>query len=407
MEWWIQVGVATGTFLDQHGLLAAFVLILIEEAGVPVPVPGDILMLLLGVRVRQGQVSVWQAILVPEAATIVGATLLYTVAARAGYGLVHRYGRFLHLSPTRLERAERWLRRHGPAAVLAGRLAPGLRIATALVCGVLAVPARQFVPAMSLGALLYISVYVGLGYWLGPVVLTVLEGLHLPLGLLGSLVPLIAVFVWTVRARRGLAALPPLGTQQTASREGLRAGAIAGGLATIGSLLLLNVLVHLAGGLAFLAPGSLFERTAAQLAGALARDVGPVVLALTVVAVLGVGVLWGALYGAWGERWVWPWLPDWGKGVGFAVLPWFSALFLVLPLLGGEPLGAPIQATVAGSETVRHLTYGALLGLIYPIFMADRAANLPSAVAIATPPATQRPADPSVMRTQAEDFGDH
>jgi len=140
MEWLAQVRLASETFLDQHGLLAAFVLILIEEAGVPIPVPGDILMLLLGVRARQGLVPVWQAILVPEAATVLGAMLLYMVSARAGHGLVHRYGRFLHLSPTRLERAERCLRRHGPIAVVAGRLVPGLRIATALVCGVLAVP---------------------------------------------------------------------------------------------------------------------------------------------------------------------------------------------------------------------------------------------------------------------------
>jgi len=394
MEWLAQVRLASETFLDQHALLAAFVLILIEEAGVPIPVPGDILMLLLGVRARQGLVPVWQAILVPEAATVLGAMLLYTVSARAGYGLVHRYGRFLHLSPTRLERAERWLRRHGPIAVVAGRLVPGLRIATALVCGVLAVPVRQFVPAMSLGGLLYISLYVGLGYWFGPVVLSVLEDLHLPLGLLGSLVPLIVLIGWTLRARRGVGTIPPVGMRPTTHGERLRAGAVAGGVATIASLLLLNVLVHLAGGLAFLAPGSLFERTAEQLATALARDVGPLLLALTVVAVLAVGVLWGALYGVWGERWVWPWLPDWCKGVGFAILPWVSSLFVVLPFLGGQPLGTSMQGAVGATETVRHLAYGALLGLVYPVLVASRPSDIPGAAAVA-PPTSARPADPS------------
>jgi membrane protein DedA with SNARE-associated domain len=34
-------------------LLSAFVLLLLEEAGVPLPVPGDVLMLLVGVRVHQ------------------------------------------------------------------------------------------------------------------------------------------------------------------------------------------------------------------------------------------------------------------------------------------------------------------------------------------------------------------
>ena len=43
---------------------------------------------------------------------------------------------------------------------------PGLRIVTAVACGVFEVPFRVFFPAMSLGALLYILVYTLLGYFL-------------------------------------------------------------------------------------------------------------------------------------------------------------------------------------------------------------------------------------------------
>ena len=42
VDWWTEVGLATSSFLDRHGLLAAFVFLLIEEGGVPVPVPGEI-----------------------------------------------------------------------------------------------------------------------------------------------------------------------------------------------------------------------------------------------------------------------------------------------------------------------------------------------------------------------------
>ena len=37
MGWWDEVRVALQGFLDQHGVLAGFLMILIEEAGVPVP----------------------------------------------------------------------------------------------------------------------------------------------------------------------------------------------------------------------------------------------------------------------------------------------------------------------------------------------------------------------------------
>src|ERR1041385_5234144 len=159
VDWWTEVGLATSSFLDRHGLLAAFVFLLIEEAGVPVPVPGDFLMLYLGVRAGEGHMQLWEAIAVMELATVIGATFLYTIARLAGRGLVYRYGRFIRLTPERLDSAESWLTKHGSRAVFLGRLVPGLRIVTAVACGVFQVPATVYVPSMALGALLYISVY--------------------------------------------------------------------------------------------------------------------------------------------------------------------------------------------------------------------------------------------------------
>src|SRR5215216_7231786 len=142
MDWWTEVAQTTASFLDRHGLLAAFVVLLVEEAGVPVPVPGDFLMLYLGVRAGEGRVPLWQAIVVMELATVLGATILYVAARLAGRGLVYRYGRFIRLTPERLDGAERWLTQHGTRAIFLGRLVPGLRIVTAVACGVFSIPAR-------------------------------------------------------------------------------------------------------------------------------------------------------------------------------------------------------------------------------------------------------------------------
>src|SRR5438477_9674367 len=204
VDWWTEVGLATSSFLEQHGLLAAFVFLLIEEAGVPVPVPGDVLMLILGVHARQGFVPLWQAIAATWLGTLIGSTFLYFAARMAGRGLVYRYGRFIRLTPERLDRAERWLKQHGTRAVFLGRLVPGLRIVTAVACGVFDVPFAVFFPAMSLGALLYILVYTLLGYFFGRPVLRLLEAVHIPFALLGSLVPLALFLFWTIRARQGL-----------------------------------------------------------------------------------------------------------------------------------------------------------------------------------------------------------
>ncbi len=66
-------------------------------------------MLLLGVHASQGRVPLWQALLVKELATLLGATALYLLASRGGRALVFRHGRYIHLTPERLAQAERWL----------------------------------------------------------------------------------------------------------------------------------------------------------------------------------------------------------------------------------------------------------------------------------------------------------
>ena len=84
MDWLTHILPIVAAFLDQHGLLSAFVLLLLEEAGVPLPVPGDVLMLVVGVRVHQAHLVLWQVLAVMEAATVLGAGILYVVSARAG-----------------------------------------------------------------------------------------------------------------------------------------------------------------------------------------------------------------------------------------------------------------------------------------------------------------------------------
>ena len=372
VDWWTEVGLATSSFLNRHGLLAAFVFLLIEEAGVPVPVPGDVLMLILGVHAREGTVPLWQAVGATWLGTIIGSTFLYFASRMAGRSLVYRYGRFIRLTPERLDRTEQWLKRHGSRAVFLGRLVPGLRIVTAVACGVFEVPFTVFFPAMSLGALLYILVYTLLGYFLGPPVLGFMERVHIPFGLLGSLVPLGLLLVWIFRTRQelGRRTVAPLALDRDSR---LRAGALAGLLATIGSTLLLNVIINLAGNIAFNAPGTIVEQTAARLAFALARDVQPVLLFIAVPGFLLVGVVWGAVYGLWGEALMPPDWPDWQRGLGFAALPFAASLLVAMPLLGIGFLGIGATGAVAATgELLRHAAYGVLLGLLYPIFRARR-----------------------------------
>jgi len=102
---------------------------------------------------------------------------------------------------------------------------------------------------------------------------------------------------------------------------------------------------------------------------AFVRVLGPVLLLAAVPLYMIVGVAWGAVYAQWVE----PHLhfDDWLSGLAFCLLPLGVALVVVLPLLdGAAPELGPLGPLAAASEAVRHLVYGAVLGLVYPLRLA-------------------------------------
>ncbi len=369
MNWWDLIRDAGDTFLLQHGVLAAFVYLALEEGGVPIPVPGDFLMLALGARAREGSIVLWQVIAAMEAGTVLGSSLLYVLARRGGRGVVERYGPFIGIGPAQIDRAERQLQRHGAIAVVLGRLLPGLRVLTAIACGIFRVPYRVFLPAMSVGSLIYIVGYTMLGYFAGPAVLGLFETLHLPIGLLGSGGPLLLLLAALILIRRGLP--HPLPRPALRIWQRLRVGLVAGLLASLGALWTLDLMVVIAGDLAWRLPDSLPAVAAAQFAQALARDATGGLLWLMMPLVAGVG--WGSVYAVWVE----PRLPgpDATRGLLFAFVPYLVSGALLAPLLVQVTDPTHVAPVALFAEAMRQAFFGLILGLAYPVLRARHTAS--------------------------------
>jgi membrane protein DedA with SNARE-associated domain len=153
--------------LHHHDLVALLGLLTVEESGVPVPVPGDVVMMYAGYRVHLGLLIWYQALLCGVVATLLGSCILYNVGRRGGRPLLEKYGRFLHLSEGRQDRIERWLGRYGGLAVFAGRLIPGMRCGSSFVAGTFGVPFPTFVVATAASAAVWWSTFLYLGSQLG------------------------------------------------------------------------------------------------------------------------------------------------------------------------------------------------------------------------------------------------
>src|SRR6266542_2853816 len=69
------------------------------------------------------------------AGNTLGSALGWGVGAYGGRPFLERHGRWLHVTPDRLDRAERWFDRFGPFAVLLGLSTPVIRSFIALPAG--------------------------------------------------------------------------------------------------------------------------------------------------------------------------------------------------------------------------------------------------------------------------------
>tara|TARA_B100001123_G_scaffold451198_1_gene628344 strand:+ start:1377 stop:2237 length:861 start_codon:yes stop_codon:yes gene_type:complete len=154
-------------FLEANQYTALALLITVEEAGVPLPLPGDLAVVFMGFQVSSGRAAALPVVLVTVASATLGASLLYWLSRIIGLTLVDRYGSYLRVTRPRLAKFEQWMNSHGALVIVFGRLIPGLRIAVAVGSGIAKVPFRHFVFYTGISSTIWASIYLSVGWILG------------------------------------------------------------------------------------------------------------------------------------------------------------------------------------------------------------------------------------------------
>jgi membrane protein DedA with SNARE-associated domain len=163
--------------LARHSFWAIVLAIMVEELGIPMPIPTDVLIVLTGTQAGWSIPQLGLSFVMIALASTIGASCLYTIIRRGGRPLVERYGRYVHMGPKQLARSEALLARGGWKAIAIGRATPGLRYAVVVACGLFKVPYLRFVTAHLAGSSVYIAVFLVLGAAFGP---AILDLIHLP-----------------------------------------------------------------------------------------------------------------------------------------------------------------------------------------------------------------------------------
>ena len=163
--------------LARHSFGAILLAVVLEETGIPMPIPTDLMIVFAGTTADRSLSKLSMFYVALTAASAVGASGLYAMVRRGGRPLVDRFGRYVHLGPERLSRAENLLSRTGWWGIALGRAIPGLRYATVIACGLLKVSYPRFLTAHIAGSSVYIIAFLALGSIFGT---SIVDRIHLP-----------------------------------------------------------------------------------------------------------------------------------------------------------------------------------------------------------------------------------
>ena len=121
----------------------------------------------MGYQVFRGQANPFAVVAIVVIAATIGASILYWASRLIGPRLIRRFGRFLHITPERQQRAEYWFRRYQVPAVVIGRLIPGFRLVITMVAGTARGNFLLFLPSAAFSALIWALIFMTLGWVLG------------------------------------------------------------------------------------------------------------------------------------------------------------------------------------------------------------------------------------------------
>src|SRR5438105_3897451 len=173
------------------------------DAGLPLPIPTDLLLLLIGERAAAGVFPVWAAAIGLEVVAIGGSTLLFVAARGPAAYLIQRLGPRIGLTAARVEAGARVVKRGGRGSLTVGRATPGLRTATVLAAAAAGLKPAYALPPLILGGSIFLQAHLVLGYFLGPAARELLQHAGIPVILAALLLMAIGAVIWWRRRGRG------------------------------------------------------------------------------------------------------------------------------------------------------------------------------------------------------------
>lgn len=131
-------------------------------------VPAELVLPMAGYWVYQGDMNLYLTILAGSIGGVTGPLTLYALGKYGGRPLVLKFGKYFLVKEEQLAKADYFFGKYGAGIAFFGRFVPGIRTAVSLPCGMLKMNVWKFILYTYLAMLPVTTIYVYLGYKLGP-----------------------------------------------------------------------------------------------------------------------------------------------------------------------------------------------------------------------------------------------
>ncbi|MFC0211136.1 DedA family protein [Paenibacillus chartarius] len=190
-------------FLTNYGYIALYLLLAAGIVGIPVP--DETLMTVAGsMTATGGPLSFTLAITVAYAGSMTGMLVSYVLGLKVGKPFLFKFGKWIKLTPHRIERAETWFHKYGLWAVFFGYFVPGIRHFTCYLAGVSGVKWWKYVMYAGAGGFIWCATFFTLGHIIGENADEMLHVIHRFFGICISVIAVIVIvsLFFYIRYRR-------------------------------------------------------------------------------------------------------------------------------------------------------------------------------------------------------------
>ncbi|MEK7630279.1 MAG: DedA family protein [Patescibacteria group bacterium] len=178
-------------YITKYGYLAIFLLVFLQEIGIPNPVPNELVLLFSGYLSSIGVFNLPLVIFTVVSADFIGTTLLYVVFFYFGKYIFAHKPRWFPFPLEKVESIAKKISSKGRWGIYLGRLVPYLRGYTSIAAGLIQIKPSIYLLAVLASAITWSGGYVVAGKILGPYY----ENFAKNFGVVQSIILLVLVFV--------------------------------------------------------------------------------------------------------------------------------------------------------------------------------------------------------------------